>query len=279
MSDYSLETTAKQAKDVQTASGAIPPGTRISVAFLPGETLDARIATARSIKRAGFIPVPHISARRLPSHAALEEMLDRLGGEALSESVFVIAGDLPAPKGPFEDSLAIIRSGLLAKYGVQRVGVAGYPEGHPDIPREKLARALLDKSVALAELGMPCEITTQFGFDADPVLAWLKETRDQGVTASIRIGLAGPADMKSLLRFAARCGVSTSTRAFSKYGGSLTRMLNQATPDLLLRALADVLDPDLHGAVKVHLYPFGGLQATAEWARQFLAPPSLQAFA
>ncbi len=114
---------------------------------------------------------------------------------------------------------------------------------------------------------------------ARPVLAWLKDTRDQGVTPSILFGFAGPADMKSLLRFAARCGVSTSTRAFSKYGGSLTRMLNQATPDLLLRALADGLDADLHGAVKVHLYPFGGLQATAEWARQFSAPPSLQAFA
>jgi methylenetetrahydrofolate reductase (NADPH) len=214
----------------------------------------------------------------LPSQAALEEMLERLHAHGLTERAFVIAGDLPSPKGPYEDALAIIRSGLLNKYGVKQVGIAGYPEGHPDIPREKLAAALRDKARALAELGMACEITTQFGFDAEAVLTWLKDIRSQGVTAPVRVGLAGPTDMKSLLRFAARCGVSTSTRAFSKYGASLTRMLNTATPDLIVRTLAEGLNPALHGDVKVHLYPFGGLHATAEWARQFSAPPRVKAF-
>ncbi|PJI51621.1 5,10-methylenetetrahydrofolate reductase, partial [Methylobacterium radiotolerans] len=54
--------------------------------------------------------------------------------------LFAVGGDPAAPEGPYEDSLAVITSGVLQQYGVREVGIGGYPEGHPDISKETLAR-------------------------------------------------------------------------------------------------------------------------------------------
>ena len=150
---FSLEMTGKDVPGLHEAAGVIPPGTKISVTFLGNEDLDMRVAAAKAVKDLGFIPVPHISARRLQSHAQLEEFLRRLQEVGATESVFVVGGDPDEPLGPFKDSLEVIRSGLLLDYGVRDVGIAGYPEGHPHIAEEVLWRALAEKSRILAQQG------------------------------------------------------------------------------------------------------------------------------
>jgi methylenetetrahydrofolate reductase (NADPH) len=266
---YSLEMTAKELNSLETACPVIPAGTSIFVPFLPGEDPERRLAAAVAIKRLGFAPVPHISARRIASVEELELSLARLASEAGIDRAFIIAGDRPEPIGPYPDALAIIQSGLLARYGIVRVGISGYPEGHPQIPTPLLWQALRDKSVAIKAAGQTCEIVTQFGFDADPILIWLKELRAQGISALVRVGLPGPASVKTLLRFAARCGVGASTKIIAKYGMSITRLMSATGPDNLLKELAVRLDTALHNEVRIHLYPFGGLKAAAEWAREF----------
>jgi methylenetetrahydrofolate reductase (NADPH) len=266
---YSLEMTAKDVASLEAAAPLIPAGTRISVTFLPGEEPQARVAAAAAVRRLGFTPVPHISARRISSSGELESYLDALVDQAQVEEVFVVAGDPPAPMGPYEDALAVIRTGLLPRYGVRRVGVSGYPEGHPEITRDQLRRAMLDKKAELQAQGLDYAIMTQFAFDAEPVLRWLAELRGDGVHGQVRIGVPGPASIKTLLRFAARCGVGASASVMRKYGVSLTKLLGHAGPDLLVHALAVGLQPDIHGDVALHFYPFGGLVRTAEWVAQF----------
>lgn len=269
MTDYSLEMTAKDIEKLEEAAHVIPKGTHISVTFLPGEDFAARVRAARAVKRLGFLPVPHLSARRIRSESELAEILDAATGEIQTDHVFVVAGDPPRPEGPYGDALAIIRSGLLQRAGIRNVGISGYPEGHPDITRDKLDRALLDKQAALQEQGLDCAIMTQFGFDAEPVFAWLRKIRAAGVHAPARIGLAGPASVKTLLRFAARCGVGASARVMNKYGTSILNLLNTAGPDPLVKEMAAGIDPAVHGEVLLHFYPFGGLAKTAQWATDF----------
>ena len=268
LADYSLEMTAKDVEKLEEAAAVVPRGTHISITYLPGEDLPARMRAARAVRRLGFLPVPHISARRIQSQAELETFLDALAGKVGIDHAFVVAGD-PQPQGPYDDALAIIRSGLLKKYGVVHVGISGYPEGHPDITRDKLDQALLDKQAALSEQGQDFSITTQFGFDAVPVFAWLEKIRAAGVHAPVRIGVAGPASVKTLLRFAARCGVGASAKVMSKYGTSILNLLNTAGPDPTIKELAAGLDPAIHGEVLLHFYPFGGLAKTAQWAETF----------
>jgi methylenetetrahydrofolate reductase (NADPH) len=243
----------------------------VSLTVLAGETAPARVAAARQARSYGFLPRPHISARRIASAGELESFLADLAAQARINRAFVVAGDLVEPAGPYFDALAVIRSGLLAKYGVRNVGIAGYPEGHPDFPAEKLWQALRDKHQALADLGHSYDIITQFGFDAKPVLDWLAKLRDLGIAAPVRVGVPGPATVKTLLRFAARCGVGASASVMAKYGVSITRLLNTAGPDALVSELAASIDPAQHGEVFLHLYPFGGLARTAQWVRDFSA--------
>lgn len=275
---YSIEMTAKDGDALRDAKDVIPRGTAVSITFLAGETASARVAAASQARSYGFSPRPHISARRIASEQELEGFLADSAAQAQIDRAFVVAGDLPTPAGPYFDALAVIKSGLLGKYGVRNVGIAGYPEGHPDFSAEKLWQALRDKHQALTDLGHGYDITTQFGFDAKPVLEWLARLRDTGITAPVRVGVPGPATVKTLLRFAARCGVGASASVMAKYGVSITKLLNTAGPDAIITELAGSLDPARHGKVFLHLYPFGGLARTALWARHFSAGiPSRQA--
>lgn len=269
LQDYSLEMNAKDIPKLEEAAHVIPPGTPVSITFLPNEDFAARVQAAATVRRLGFKPTPHISARRVTSERNLEAFLSALANEANIDQVFVIAGDLPRPDGPYEDSLAVIKTGLLGKYGVKQVGISGYPEGHPDISPDKLWQALRDKQAALKDLGHDAFIMTQFGFDAAPVLSWLEQVRREGVQAPVRVGVAGPTSVKALLRFAARCGVATSAKVLSKYGASITRLLATAGPDPIIDALAKGLDPAVHGPTHLHFYPFGGFLKTAEWVPAF----------
>ncbi|MFJ4622490.1 methylenetetrahydrofolate reductase [Streptomyces sp. NPDC088812] len=269
LDDFSLEMTGKDVPRLEEAAGLIPQGHRVNVTFLGNENLRMRLDAARAVKRLGFQPVPHISARRLGSQAEFEQFLGGLRADETGTDVFAVGGDPACPEGPYEDSLALIESGLLQEYGVRHVDISGYPEGHPAIAGEVLWAALRDKSAALAAQGLEGSIITQFGFDVDPVLAWIEQVRSHGITLPVRIGVPGPAGVRRLMSYAARFGVGTSATIAKKYGLSITNLMGTAGPDKFLHALAQGYDPARHGEVKIHFYTFGGLKATSEWITQF----------
>jgi methylenetetrahydrofolate reductase (NADPH) len=271
LADFSLEMTGRDVRQLAEASGTIPQGTRINVTFLANEDQGMRLEAARAVKRSGFVPVPHISARRLRSRQMLEEFLAALTAEGVTDSVFVVGGDPATPQGPYSDALSVIDSGLLERYGVRHVGVGGYPEGHPGIPAAALWSALADKAAALSARHLPGVIITQFGFDTDPVLAWIEEVRDRGIDLPVRIGVPGPAGIKRLMTYARRFGVGTSTSIARKYGFSITNLMGTAGPDRFIQALAGRYDPERHGEVRLHFFTFGGLAETSQWIRAFRA--------
>jgi methylenetetrahydrofolate reductase (NADPH) len=267
--DFSLEMTGKDIAGLEDARPTIPEGTRVNVTFLGNEDPKLRLDAARAVQRLGFVPVPHISARRLPSRQELEQYLDGLRADGTGEEVFVIGGDPSSPHGPYPDALSIIRSGLLQKYGVRHVGISGYPEGHPTIADHALWGALADKQTELEAQGLTGSIITQFGFDVDAVLSWVQRVREIGIELPVRVGVPGPAGIRRLMTYAARFGVGTSTSIAKKYGFSLANLMGTAGPDKFLKGLSANCDPAVHGDVKVHFYTFGGLKATAEWAARF----------
>lgn len=269
LEDFSLEMTGKDVPKLEEARDSIPPGTRINVTFLGNENLAMRLEASRAVKRLGFVPVPHISARRLGSQGDFEEFLAGLRADGTAANVFTVGGDPAHPEGPYEDSLALIETGLLREYGVRHVSISGYPEGHPAIAGDALWSALREKSASIAGQELDGSVITQFGFDVDPVLAWLEKVRAEGITLPVRIGVPGPAGVRRLMSYAARFGVGTSASIAKKYGLSITNLMGTAGPDKFLRALADGYDPARHGDIKIHFYTFGGLRATSEWIAQF----------
>ena len=272
---FSLEMTGKDIPGLQEARETIPAGTKVNVTFLGNEDLEMRVAAAKAVKDMGFVPVPHISARRLESQDQLEEFLGRLQEVGATEHVFAVGGDPAEPAGPYPDALTVIRSGLLQKYGVKEVSIAGYPEGHPDIADDVLWRHLDEKALALAQEGLDAVVLTQFAFDTEPVMAWITQVRERGIEAQIRIGTPGPAGIKRLLGFARRFGIGANAMIVKKYGFSLTNLMGTAGPDRFVSDMAELLAAEPKtGDVKLHFYTFGGLLATSSWAREFVAARS-----
>ena len=265
---FSLEITAKDHRGLREAAPKIPPDTPIAVTYLPGETLDARLAAAREIRELGFEPMPHFSARRFESEAEFKLMTEKMVEEADVKRCFVIAGDSSTAAGPYSDSSMLIETGIFEKNGILAIGVAGHPQGHPNMTEDECFAVLKKKSAMIHERGMKPIIVTQFGFDPDAFMQWLVELRQKGIDAPVRIGVPGPTNIKSLLRFAARCGVSASTSVLAKYGISITKLLGTAGPDRIVDIFSESFG-DEHGRVRLHFYPFGGLQKTVDWVNNY----------
>lgn len=265
---FSLEVGAKAIPALRAEAARIAPGTTISVPYLASEGDDARLAAVRAVRELGFEPMPHLSARRIGSRAALERFMERACSEAGVERCLVIAGDLVTPAGPFADSTSIIETGILERAGIRIVAVGGHPEGHPLMAAEDLWHVLERKCQRIEARGMAPLVISQFAFDADIVLTWLNELRARGITHPVLVGVPGPASIARLVRYAAMCGVAASASMLSRYGISIGRLLGRAGPDVFVDRLVDGLT-EAHGQVSPHLFPFGGIAQSMEWVEHY----------
>jgi methylenetetrahydrofolate reductase (NADH) len=241
----------------------LPPGTVVFVNHPPSVTHHDIVAACVRLDRAGFVPVPHVAARRLANFTQASDFLQRATGEARVERILLIGGD-DSPIGPFRASLDLLATGVLERTGVRAVAFAGYPEGHPAIDTQTLNAALKAK-VALAEkAGLSVSLTTQFSFEAQPILRWIAAQRAAGLDCPVHIGIAGPASVATLAKFAIRCGVGASLRALARGHTAFARILVEAGPDALINEL---LTNETTGApiAGLHIFTFGGVRRTAEW--------------
>jgi len=258
----SLELSSRDPAEVDACAGLLEPGTRVYISLPPGQTYHGNVALAARLARAGLRPVPHVAARRIASREALDDYLQRAAGEAGVSSALVIGGDSDRASGPFESSLALLETGLFQRHGIARIGVAGYPEGHPRIATSSLESALAAKQAYARRAGIELVVVTQFCFEADAILTWAAKTRQHGLP--VRVGLAGPASLPRLLRFAAMCGIGNSVRALKARPRAISKLMVEAGPEVALRDLARRAEPPLEG---VHFFCFGGLVRTVRWLR------------
>jgi methylenetetrahydrofolate reductase (NADPH) len=268
MAGFSLEATRPSDADIA-ALVAVAPGTRVYISAVPGRPAAEAVSAAIRLRAAGFEPVPHLAVRNFATREALDDFLMRLNGEANVERVLVIAGDR-AEYGPFRRAADAIDSGLLQRRGIRAIGIAGYPDGHPRIGEDELFRALAEKISAAEATGLGIEIVTQFCFDAPTILSYIARVRAFGFEQPLRIGLAGPTSLASLVRYAGRCGVRASAQGLARRAGLLRQAFAMAVPDDLVRSLADAAavqaGDHVGDTISAHFFSFGGLPACARWA-------------
>jgi len=260
MAGFSLEVTRPSDADIAALS-MLKHGTRIYISAVPNRPVDEAVRAAIGVRATGLEPVPHVAVRNFASADALDDFLARLSGEARVDNVLVIAGDRNE-SGPFRSALDAIDSGMLRRRGMHTIGIAGYPQGHPRIGDEELSRALRDKIAAAEAIGLTVEIVTQFCFDARAILDFIARLRAFGFDHRLRIGVAGPTSFASLMRYASRCGVRASAQALSRRAGLMRQVFAMATPDDLLRTLAEAAP----AGIVPHFFSFGGIPATGRWA-------------
>ena len=266
LSDFTAETTPFSAAKIDDFRNVLRPGTTVYVTFLPGTDFAETLTVTKRLKDEGMRPVPHIAARSVPDKAFLDDNLNKLTAEAGIDEVLIIGGAVDRPVGAFSDSMQIMETGLLDKYGINKIGVAGHPEGSPDITDEGIRDALQWKNAFAARTGAELYVVTQFCFEADPIIAWDKMIQAEGNKLPIRIGVPGLATIKTLLNYAKACGVGQSMNFLKRQAKNVTKLMKVSEPDAEVTALARyrATDPNC-GITGVHMYPLGGLKKTAKW--------------
>ncbi len=261
--DFSLEATRPSAAEIAALADVLPRGTSVYFSAVPTLTAQELVAGAALLRKGGLEPVVHIAARRIPAAADLQDLLTRLHAEADVRRLLVIGGDVDS-SGPFADALAVIQKGRLRAAGIEEIGIGGYPEGHPRIAAARLEAALDQKIAAARAVGLRVDIVSQFSFSAERILAWLRQLRACGIAVPVKVGLAGPASVTGLLRYAKRCGVSTSLRGLMSGAGSglLGQIAGHAGPDRIIETLTAAGDL----GASAHYFSFGGAVKTARFA-------------
>ena len=271
-SKFSIETTPKEGARLASYADYLPKGTRVYIAHIAGTPYTDLIALAARLRKEGFVPVMHLTARDMPNQSTLDDVLARYTGDAGAEEVLLIAGDMPSPAGEFADTITILRTGTLEKRGIKAIGLAGHPEGSKTIGEARVREALKAKNTYAKETSMKLRLVTQFGFESAPFIAWEKQLRDEGITLPVQVGIPGPASFPTLLRFAAECGVGASIRALRSRASSFMQLATTSHPDdVLLGIAAGVRETPGSLIVGPHFFPFGGLKKTAEWLKAIAA--------
>jgi len=263
---FSVELNPSDSKSIQAASERLDPGTEVSLAWIPGSNPMDMIGPATKLKRAGHIPMPHIGARHLESATQLQKLADALRDVGV-DRILIIGGDRTKPAGPYDSSLAVMQAGVFQRAGITRTAIGGFPEGNPHIS-EKIVNQALEAKVNFARKeGLQLSIITQFCFKAEPVIQWLRDVRARGIGIPIRVGLAGPASLLTLMRYAVRCGIGNSLRVLTE-NPSFAKVLVERGPEPIIRELAACISgPDGRrlGITGLHFYIFGGFRKTMDW--------------
>ena len=268
---YSIEVMPRTAEKVEDFRALLPKGTRVYIAHIEGTPIEDMVATAKRIAGEGFDVMPHFPARIIADKATLADWIKRYQTEAGVKQALLLGGGVNTPAGDFDSSMQLIETGLFD--GFERLHVAGHPEGNKDIDKDGgdaiVMQALKWKQAFSERSDAKMAIATQFCFEADPVIAWANKLADAGVHLPIHIGVAGPAKLQTLIKFAISCGVGASLRVLQKRAMDVTKLLMPYEPTEFVSGLAahKAANPNF-GIEQVHFFPLGGIKTNAAWVTE-----------
>src|SRR5262249_59418526 len=122
-------------------------------------------------------------------------------GVAGVRGVVLIGGDVAEHLGPYGDAAAFMRDHLLPESGVQQVGLASYPEGHPRVAPGKIAAALADKVALARAQGLGVQLVTQFSFAPNRIVEHCADLARRAPDVPLYLGLPRPAGPRTLPRY------------------------------------------------------------------------------
>lgn len=268
---FSIEVMPRTAEKVENFRDILPAGTRVYIAHIDGTPIEDMVATAKRLNAEGFPVMPHFPARIIKDKATLLDWVARYKGEADVKQGLILAGGVAQPVGDFQTSMQLLESGAFD--GFERLHVAGHPEGNKDIDPDGSDRMVMEaarwKSAFAERTDAKMAMATQFCFEADPVIAWVDRLKAEGVALPVHIGVAGPAKLQTLIKFAIACGVGPSLRVLQKRAMDVTKLLLPYEPTEFVAALAahKAKNPDF-GIDSVHFFPLGGIKTNATWTTE-----------
>jgi methylenetetrahydrofolate reductase (NADPH) len=264
---YSIEVMPRTAEKVEDFRAILPKGTRVYIAHIDGTPIEEMVATAKRIGAEGFDVMPHFPARIIKDRATLTDWVARYKDVGVRQGL-LLAGGVPQPVGDFATSMQLLETGAFT--GFDRLHVAGHPEGNKDIDPDGSDKMVMEaarwKSAFSERTDAQMAMATQFCFEAGPVIDWVNRLQAEGIKLPVHIGVAGPAKLQTLIKFAIACGVGASLRVLQKRAMDVTKLLLPYEPTEFVADLAahKAKNPGF-GIEQVHFFPLGGIKTNAQW--------------
>jgi len=263
--DFSIETTPNVYSKYGEFVKLLPKKNDVYVTYLPDENSKKIIETSKKLNEEGFNSIPHLPARTIKDNSELEKYIGALSETAGCKKILVIGGG-GSQKGTISSSMKVLETDLLSKYGFNSVGLAGHPEGSPDIKEDLLDDAIIKKNEFAKNVDYKMYLATQFFFEASIFEKWEKHLEMLNNKLDIHAGIPGPATLKTLITYATSCGIGNSIRFLSKQALNITKLATSRTPDKLITDLAEYKQKNTNTKLtKLHFYAFGGIKKTSEW--------------
>jgi len=272
LGDFSIEVMPRTASKIESFTEILPQSTRIYIAHIEGVPIEEMVETAKRLANDGFNVMPHFPARIIKDKSMLDDWINRYQGEAGIEQALLLAGGVSKPHGDYENSMQLVETELFEKYNFKHLHFAGHPEGNKDIDSDgsnkNVDAALSWKQKFKERTDIALALTTQFCFEAEPVIEWANSLTSKGIDIPIHIGVAGPAKLQTLIKFSIACGVGPSLRVLQKRAKDVKKLLLPFEPNEFLETLAEhkKTNPDFN-ITNVHFFPLGGINVNASWIK------------
>tara|TARA_B100001121_G_C18604898_1_gene581306 strand:- start:38 stop:928 length:891 start_codon:yes stop_codon:yes gene_type:complete len=268
LNSYSIETTPNVYAKYGGFSEFLSKNHDVYITYLPDENAENVIKTAKKLKEEGYEVIPHLPARTIYDENKLEKYIGELANVSGCSKILIIGGG-GNQAGNISSTMDVLKSDLLSKFNYKYVGVAGHPEGSPDISNLNLDTAIIEKNNFAKNADFQMYIATQFFFEAKSLIDWEKHLVHLGNNLPIHAGIPGPASIKTLINYARSCGIGNSLRFISKQAFNLTKLATLSTPDKLIYELANHINTNKNSNLEnIHFYAFGGMRKTADWLNQ-----------
>ncbi len=269
--NFSIEVMPRTLGKLENIENLWPKNTRVYIAHLEGTTIEDMLITAKRIKSARFVPMPHFPARIIKDNKVLEDWISRYSEIGVNEAL-ILAGGVDRPLGNLSNSMELLSTGLFEKYGFERLHVAGHPEGNKDIDPIgsdiNVMNALKWKQDYSKDTKAKMSIATQFLFESKPVIDWANKLLSNGITLPINVGIAGPAKLQTMIKFAIACGVGPSLRVLERRAKDITKLLFPFEPTSILTELADYKESNPNTNIEgIHFFPLGGIEKSSDFIK------------
>ena len=223
----------------------LPSVKDVYITLLPGGNYKETAKKAGDLVAKGFNPVPHFPARSITDEVQLKDYIFRCKDLGIKQALVI--GGSRDPVGKFDSSIQLFETGYFE--GI-KIGIAGHPEGSPDISDSNLEKAMKDKK-PYADY-----IVTQWLLDPQLIIDFISKQ-----SVPVHVGITGPMKISSLIKFANMVGAKNSINFIKSNFSKALDLLKPKDPN------------DLIGKVKkfsenFHIYTFGGLKETNKWLKE-----------
>tara|TARA_Y100000817_G_C16762204_1_gene502173 strand:- start:307 stop:1011 length:705 start_codon:yes stop_codon:yes gene_type:complete len=227
---------------MKTDLSTLPKVKDVYITMLPGNNFKDVANKAKELVQSGFNAVPHFPARSIKNLNELKEYVSMCKDFGVKQALVI--GGSAEPVGNYHCSLQLLETGLFKG---MKIGIAGHPEGSPDISDSNLEKAMEDKK-PFADY-----IVTQWLLNPEPITEFISKQ-----DLPVHVGITGPLKLTSLIKFANIVGAKNSLNFLKSNASKALDLLKPSDPNDLITKLKN-------STSNFHIYTFGGLKETNAW--------------